>query len=247
MRIADGAGGFDIVLDLGRQRLAAVRRMKIGVAVTPMAIMALLRLGPGRPRARWPGSGTARPAWRRRCATAPRRSSRRHSRPAAERHADAQRDADRDEAGAERGAGPQMTRLSMSRPTSSVPSQWAHDGGLRTAPQLVAMGSYGTISGAAMASRTNSTTMASPTMAPLRRLSRRQARAHGFSSVASATRRRAAGGVIRAASDSPARRPCRPAGSAPCRSWPSPARRPGPRRSRGCTRHRRSACRSPGW
>jgi hypothetical protein len=51
MRIADGAGGFDAVLDLGRQRLAClVRRTKIGVAVTPMAIMALLRLGPGRLR-----------------------------------------------------------------------------------------------------------------------------------------------------------------------------------------------------
>ena len=36
---------------------------------------------------------------------------------------------------------PQMMRLSTSRPTSSVPSQCAHDGGLRTALQLVAMGS----------------------------------------------------------------------------------------------------------
>ena len=36
---------------------------------------------------------------------------------------------------------PQMMRVSTSRPTSSVPSQWAQEGGFRTWVKLVAIGS----------------------------------------------------------------------------------------------------------
>ena len=36
---------------------------------------------------------------------------------------------------------PQMTRVSTSRPISSVPNQCSAEGGLRTAVQLVAIGS----------------------------------------------------------------------------------------------------------
>ena len=38
---------------------------------------------------------------------------------------------------------PQMRRDSTSRPTSSVPSRWGSDGGLRTATKLVAIGIEG--------------------------------------------------------------------------------------------------------
>ena len=45
-RIADGARRLDIILDLDAMVWPRVRRMKIGVAETPIAIMALPRLGP---------------------------------------------------------------------------------------------------------------------------------------------------------------------------------------------------------
>ena len=48
---------------------------------------------------------------------------------------------------------PNTTRDSTSRPFSSVPIQCASDGALRIAVQLVAIGSYGAISGAKIATR----------------------------------------------------------------------------------------------
>src|SRR6185437_898847 len=89
-----------------------------------------------------------------------------------------------------------MTRLRMSRPSSSVPNQCSADGGLRTNDQLVATGSYGAISDANRASRIKLAITASPTTAPLRRNSRRSARRVGLSSSSTA----AIGMVERAAS-----------------------------------------------
>ncbi len=107
VRIADGARGLDIVLDLGARCVwPRVSRMKTGVAVTPMAIMALLRLGP-----RKAASAIARIRNGMASIASTMRDSTRVdpaagiARQQAERHADAQRDADRHEAGAERGRG----------------------------------------------------------------------------------------------------------------------------------------------
>src|SRR6185312_8557203 len=77
-----------------------------------------------------------------------------------------------------------MTRLKMSRPSSSVPNQCKADGALRTLVQLCATGSYGVTRGAKIASRMNSTITARPNTAPLRRNSRRVRRRHGVSIVA---------------------------------------------------------------
>src|ERR1044071_8626207 len=60
---------------------------------------------------------------------------------------------------------PQMTRVSTSRPSSSVPNGCAAEGGLRTAAQLVATGSYGETNGAASASVTKKTRTAAPIVA----------------------------------------------------------------------------------
>ena len=46
VRVADRARGFDVVLDLDASTCARVSRMKIGVAAMPIAIIALVRLGP---------------------------------------------------------------------------------------------------------------------------------------------------------------------------------------------------------
>ncbi len=67
LRIADGAGRLDIVLDLDAASVwPRVRRTKTGVAVTPMAIMALLERGPEKGRERdGEDEEGARQAWRR--------------------------------------------------------------------------------------------------------------------------------------------------------------------------------------
>lgn len=49
---------------------------------------------------------------------------------------------------------PKMRRLSRSRPSESVPSQWAADGGARKDVKSTASGSYGATKGAKIAART---------------------------------------------------------------------------------------------
>src|SRR5258708_34559211 len=75
-----------------------------------------------------------------------------------------------------------MMRAMTSRPISSVPNQCAGLGGLRTADQLVAIGSYGLISGAKTAMATRNSTTTAPTMAPRRLTRRRTARRQGCDS-----------------------------------------------------------------
>src|SRR5271166_3618662 len=74
-----------------------------------------------------------------------------------------------------------MTRLSTSRPTSSVPNQCASEGALRTLAQLCAVGSYGETTAASNASKMNSKMTSSPKMAALRLHKLRSARALGLS------------------------------------------------------------------
>ena len=74
---------------------------------------------------------------------------------------------------------PQMTRLSTSRPISSVPNQCSAEGGLRSAPQLVAMGSCGAIQAANTASTMKASTMHAPTIALRLWVSLRSARRQG--------------------------------------------------------------------
>src|SRR5438874_10834159 len=77
---------------------------------------------------------------------------------------------------------PKITRASTSRPISSVPNQCAADGALRTALQLVAIGSYGDRIPASTATAMKNTTTPSATMAPRRRASRLNARRPGEAS-----------------------------------------------------------------
>ncbi|MCY1313409.1 hypothetical protein D9M69_655270 [compost metagenome] len=67
-------------------------------------------------------------------------------------------------------------RLKMSRPSSSVPSQYDAEGALRIVVKLVWNGSWLAISGASTASTTNSSTIPRPSMAIRLRLNFAQAR-----------------------------------------------------------------------
>src|SRR5271168_2793852 len=58
-----------------------------------------------------------------------------------------------------------MMRERMSRPSSSVPNQWAWEGGLRRAGRLMAAGSRGAIQGANRAKITKTRTSATPAAA----------------------------------------------------------------------------------
>ena len=71
---------------------------------------------------------------------------------------------------------PQIMRERMSRPRSSVPSQYSVEGALRIADQLVALGSGIGSSGAKTASSVKKTMMMQPARAPLFAFSLRQAR-----------------------------------------------------------------------
>ena len=74
---------------------------------------------------------------------------------------------------------PQTTRENTSRPISSVPNQCSALGGLRIAPQLVAIGSCGASQPANSASTMKPMTTARPNIAARRRRSLRQARCQG--------------------------------------------------------------------
>ena len=87
-----------------------------------------------------------------------------------------------------------MTRVRMSRPTSSVPNQCAADGGLRTSAQLVAMRIVGRDQRREQGEqRERVDDDARPThRAVRRRSSRRSARRLGLSSVVAIGRQRVA-------------------------------------------------------
>src|SRR5215467_3235044 len=70
---------------------------------------------------------------------------------------------------------PQITRLSTSRPTLSVPSQCARPGRARLLPRFCASGSYGDSSGAASATMTAVRSTAAPKGASRARAARRSA------------------------------------------------------------------------
>src|SRR5690625_1491287 len=73
------------------------------------------------------------------------------------------------------GRAPQMTRLRMSLPSSSVPSRWAALGGCMRARRLISSAPYGARKGASMAMRTTRTTITRPATAaqlPLKNFSR---------------------------------------------------------------------------
>ncbi len=67
-----------------------------------------------------------------------------------------------------------MTRLSWSRPFSSVPSQCSDDGSSRVLARSWTWGSWGVMTGAVRAVRNTIATMASPTTASLLRMNRRR-------------------------------------------------------------------------
>jgi hypothetical protein len=74
---------------------------------------------------------------------------------------------------------PQITRLSTSRPFSSVPIQCAQDGAFLISVQLVWVGSNGATQGASRATMTKSVMMTNPPTAAGRRKKRRTARRAG--------------------------------------------------------------------
>ncbi|MNS60529.1 hypothetical protein D3C72_935340 [compost metagenome] len=71
---------------------------------------------------------------------------------------------------------PKISRLNKSRPRSSVPSQWAPEGGFSRAPRACSVGLYGASHGASMAVNTKSTKITAPMTAPRFSEKRRQAR-----------------------------------------------------------------------
>ena len=79
---------------------------------------------------------------------------------------------------------PKITRVSTSRPFSSVPIQCASDGALRIAVHEVATGSYGAINGANTATPMNSTITARPATATGRCRKRRTASCAGLRGIA---------------------------------------------------------------
>ena len=81
---------------------------------------------------------------------------------------------------------PKITRVSTSRPFSSVPIQCASDGALRIAVHEVATGSYGAISGARTATAMNSTITTRPATATGRCRKRRTASCAGLRGIAAA-------------------------------------------------------------
>ena len=159
---------------------ARVRRTKIGVAETPIAIMALVRLGPRKAESAIARirNGQARKASVRRemkASTTPptKPAARPMGTPRANEIETATTPASSD------ARVPQTTRESTSRPMSSVPNQCTADGAWRIALQLVSMGSKGAIHGAPSAMTTNAATTTRPKSALGRRASFSQARRHG--------------------------------------------------------------------
>ncbi len=143
VRIADGARGFDIVLDLGSNGLPARQAdedRRGGDADGDHRIAEAGaeegREGDGQDQ-EWDGEHGIDNARQQRSRPSHRRSPR--SRPRGTPKASAMPTDTRPALSEARA--PQMMRERTSRPTSSVPSQWAHDGALRTALQLVAIGS----------------------------------------------------------------------------------------------------------
>ncbi len=130
-----------------------VGRTKTGVAESPMAIIALVRLGPRKAASaiavmreghRQESFGDARDDLVDPAAVIAGDKT--------EGYADRHRDGDEKDACHQRCLRPQIIRERMSRPISSVPSQCAADGALRIADQLVATGSGSGNTGARMAS-----------------------------------------------------------------------------------------------
>src|SRR5271154_7318816 len=154
--------------------------MKIGVADTPIAIMALLRLGPKNAAsaiARIRNGQASMASVMREISASTQPPTYPASKPIGMPHAS---EIDTDTIPARSDAlVPHTTRESTSRPISSVPNQCAALGALRIALQLVVNGSYGATSGASNASSTKKTTTPSATIAPCRRARRLSARQPG--------------------------------------------------------------------
>src|SRR5262245_41672240 len=81
---------------------------------------------------------------------------------------------------------PHTTRDSTSRPRSSVPKGWDHEGGLRIWPQSVLSGSAIAIHGAPIASAAKKSTTAAPATAGGRRRARRHPRERALPHVTAA-------------------------------------------------------------
>ena len=154
--------------------------MKIGVADTPIAIMALLRLGPKNAAsaiARIRNGQASMASVIREISASTQPPTYPASKPIGTPNAS---EIDTDTIPARSDARvPHMTRESTSRPISSVPNQCAALGALRIALQLVAKGSYGATSGASNASSTKKTTTPNAAIARRRRARRLSARQPG--------------------------------------------------------------------
>src|SRR5208282_5190609 len=154
--------------------------MKIGVADTPIAIIALVRLGPrnaASAMARIRNGQASMASVMREISASAQPPAYPANKPMGTPNA-SEIDTDTTPARSEARV-PQTTRESTSRPISSVPNQCAALGALRIALQLVASGSYGATSGASNASKTKNTTTPSATIAPRRRARRLSARQPG--------------------------------------------------------------------
>src|SRR5271165_336504 len=144
--------------------------MKIGVADTPIAIIALVRLGPrnaASAMARIRNGQASMASVMREISASTHPPAYPASKPIG-MPSTSEIDTDITPARSEARV-PQITRESTSRPISSVPNQCAALGALRIALQLVASGSYGATAGASKARSTKNTTTPSAATAPRRR------------------------------------------------------------------------------
>src|SRR5450755_26279 len=157
--------------------------MNTGVAEMPMAIIALVRLGPrkaARAMARMRNGQASIASVMREIRASVQPPTYPASKPIGT-PSDSEMHTETSPARSDARA-PQMTRDATSRPISSVPNKWVAVGGLRTSLHDVWRGSCGAIVGASTAITTKNTTTPSPSMAPRRRLRRRRTRWRGVSS-----------------------------------------------------------------